>query len=80
MFDNHHHGAEHISVYVPAPSGLQAALVSAEPERYWVPPYVGVKGWVGIILDTGPDWKLVDSMLREAFKLVDHPVRRSRLK
>jgi hypothetical protein len=78
MFDNHHHGAPHISVYIPVPPGLQAALVRAEPERYWVPPYVGVKGWVGIILDTDPDWKQVDSMLRDAFALVARVPRTTR--
>lgn len=73
MFDNHHHGAEHVSVWIPAPPDVQRALVASQPERYWVPPYVGHKGWVAIVLDTKPDWKVVASMLKEAFALVAAP-------
>lgn len=75
MFDNHHHGAAHISAYVPGTLDLQEALVAAEPERYWVPPYVGAKGWIAIILDTGPDWDMVAGMVREGFAAVCGPKR-----
>lgn len=77
MFDDHHHGAAHISVYTPASRDLQEALVEAEPERYWVPPYVGSKGWIAIILDTGPNWELVAKLVREGFERVA-PRRRAR--
>lgn len=73
MFDNHHHGAEHVSVWIPAPPDVQRALVASEPGRYWVPPYVGHRGWVAIVLDTKPDWRVVGSMLKEAFHLVSSP-------
>lgn len=70
MFDNHHHGAAHISAYIAAPMELQDALVAAEPDRYWVPPYVGHKGWIAAILDTDPDWKAIAQLVREGFALV----------
>jgi predicted DNA-binding protein (MmcQ/YjbR family) len=70
MLDNHHHGAEHICVWIPAPMEVQRGLVASEPNRYWVPPYVGHKGWVAIILDTKPDWKVVATLINEAFQLV----------
>jgi hypothetical protein len=70
MFDNHHHGGAHISVYVPSTIDVQEALVAEDPDRYWVPPYVGGKGWVAIILDTGPDWSMVDQLVREGFAMV----------
>jgi hypothetical protein len=73
MFDNHHHGAAHTSVYVPATHEVQAALVADDPERYWVPPYVGHKGWVAIILDTGPDWRMVARLVQEGFAMVATP-------
>lgn len=73
MFDNHHHGAAHISVYTPATLDLQEALVAEEPERYWVPPYVGAKGWIAIILDTKPDWAIVARLVREGFDAVMTP-------
>jgi predicted DNA-binding protein (MmcQ/YjbR family) len=66
-FDNHHHGAPHISVWVPAPLEVQQALVKAQPDRYWVPPYVGHKGWVAIILDTKPDWRQVAKLVEAGF-------------
>lgn len=78
MFDDHHHGAAHISVYTPASIDLQEALVEAEPERYWVPPYVGSKGWIAIILDTGPNWEVVAKLVREGFDRVAAPKRRAR--
>lgn len=76
MFDNHHHAGAHISVYVPAPPGLQQMLVTAEPERYWVPPYVGHKGWVALILDQSPDWDRVELLVRAAFDEMARPRRR----
>jgi hypothetical protein len=45
-----HHGAGRDALWVNAPIGVQEALVSSEPEVYFIPPYVGVKGWVGIDL------------------------------
>lgn len=65
--DNHHHGAEHLSVWLPMPPGMQQSLIEMDEERFFKPPYVGPAGWVGVVLDTKPDWKLVEKLLREAF-------------
>ena len=51
MLDNHHHGAAHLSVWLPQPPGGQAALIDADPARFFRPPYVGPSGWVGVVLD-----------------------------
>jgi hypothetical protein len=67
MLDDHHHGAAHLSVWLPQPFGAQEALVRSGPERFFRPPYVGVKGWVGVVLDTGPDWREVARLVREAY-------------
>jgi hypothetical protein len=67
MLDNHHHGSPHLSVWLPQPMGLQESLIEADKERYFRPPYVGPRGWVGVVLDTKPDWKLVEQLVREAF-------------
>lgn len=67
MFDNHHHGAEHISVYFPTPKEVQEALIASNPERYWSPPYVGKSGWTAVILSRDPDWKTVERLARESF-------------
>lgn len=65
--DNHHHGAEHLSVWLPMPRGAQESLVATEPGRYFRPPYVGVYGWVGVVLDRRPNWKSVAALVRDAF-------------
>lgn len=78
MFDNHHHGGAHVSVYLAAPPEVQRALVAAEPDRYWVPPYVGHRGWVAVILDTGPDWERVGELVRAAFDFQGAPRRAPR--
>jgi len=44
------------TVWCKAPRGVQAILVGAAPERFFVPPYVGHKGWIGFRLDRGTDW------------------------
>ena len=67
MLDNHHHGAAHLAVWLPQPLGVQETLIDAEPERFFRPPYVGPSGWVGVILDTRPDWRLVARLVRDAF-------------
>jgi predicted DNA-binding protein (MmcQ/YjbR family) len=45
-------------------------LVGSDPERFFVPPYVGHKGWVGIRLDTNPDWDEVAAIVRRSYKLI----------
>lgn len=67
MLDNHHHGAAHLSVWLPQPIGVQQMLIDADPERFFRPPYVGVSGWIGVVLDTKPDWTLVSSLVRDAY-------------
>lgn len=67
MLDDHHHGALHLSVWLPLAPGAQADLVASDPDRYFRPPYVGPSGWVGVVLDTRPDWGLVAELVRDAF-------------
>jgi len=50
MFANNHHGDGHIAVWLPAPAGVQLGLIESTPKTYFNPPYVGVRGWVGIEL------------------------------
>jgi len=51
MFADNHHEDGHLAVWLPAPSGLQAALIEDAPKTYFKPPYVGSGGWIGIELD-----------------------------
>lgn len=50
MFANNHHDDGHLAVWLPVPDGMQISLINASPEIYFKPPYVGVRGWVGIEL------------------------------
>ena len=50
MFANNHHGDGRIAVWLPASPGLQEVLVETQPETFFKPPYVGVRGWIGIEL------------------------------
>jgi predicted DNA-binding protein (MmcQ/YjbR family) len=70
MLDNHHHGAEHLGVWLPQPRGLQERLIAGDGARFYRPPYVGPKGWVGVVLDTAPDWKRVAELVRDAYAFV----------
>ena len=51
MFANNHHGDGHIAVWLPVPDGMQQALIDSEPGTFFKPPYVGVRGWIGIELN-----------------------------
>lgn len=65
--DDHHHGAEHLSVWLPLPPGMQEVLIEDDPEHFFRPPYVGHKGWVAVVLDGEPDWDEVARLVRMAF-------------
>jgi hypothetical protein len=59
MFANNHHGDGHIAVWLPAPHGTQQALIEGSPKIFFKPPYVGVRGWIGIELSQIGDEDLV---------------------
>jgi hypothetical protein len=57
------------SCWCKAGPGVQEMLVAAEPERYFVPPYVGHHGWVGIWLDGEVDWVLVTDLVQKSYRM-----------
>lgn len=67
MLDDHHHGGDHLSVWLPMPFGAQEALIESDPRRFFRPAYVGASGWVGVVLDGGADWGAVARLVREAY-------------
>ena len=69
MFANNHHSDGHIGVWIAAAPGLQATLIKNWPRKYFKPPYVGVRGWVGIELDQLGDDELA-SHLCEAWRMI----------
>jgi len=67
---NNHHGGGRASVWCKAGPGNQAVMVRADPARFFVPPYVGPSGWIGIWLDAKPDWDEIRELMRDAYRLV----------
>ncbi|HEX3841019.1 MAG TPA: MmcQ/YjbR family DNA-binding protein [Acidimicrobiales bacterium] len=57
------------SMTCKAPPGDQAMLVAADPDRYFVPAYVGPKGWIGIRLDPGLDWVEIAEIAEESYRM-----------
>jgi len=69
MCSNNHHNDGHIAVTIPAAIGIQAMLIGRSPEKFYRPPYVGVRGWVGIELGKVSDEEL-EFHIREAWRLI----------
>jgi len=67
MFHDDHHGDGILGIWCAAPPGVQADLVDTEPERFFVPPYVGHRGWLGVRLDVDPDWDEVAGIVTDAY-------------
>jgi hypothetical protein len=61
-----HHGAGRPSVWVKSTHLIQDMLIHEDGDRFFAPPYVGPKGWLGIRLDRRPNWKTVEELLRDA--------------
>jgi hypothetical protein len=58
-----------VTVWCKAPPGVQAILVGAAPERFFVPPYVGHRGWIGFRLDARSDWDEVEALIRRSYRM-----------
>jgi predicted DNA-binding protein (MmcQ/YjbR family) len=58
-----------LAVSCKAPPGLQTALVEASPDRFFVPAYVGPKGWVGVYLGDETDWDELADLVEESFRM-----------
>ena len=67
MFADDHHGVGFAGSWLKLPEGAQEELVASGPEHFYVPPYVGTAGWVGIRLESGLDWKVIAGLVREGY-------------
>jgi hypothetical protein len=56
------------------PDGQQA-LLAADPARFFRPPYVGHRGWIGVRLDVSPDWTEIAELCQDAYQIIAHPHR-----
>lgn len=69
MFANNHHNDGHVAVWLPVPPGLQEVLIASEPQKYFRPPYVGHRGWVGIECAAATNAELT-THIREAWRII----------
>ncbi|WP_239103535.1 MmcQ/YjbR family DNA-binding protein [Microbispora corallina] len=69
MFADHHHD-DRLAFWCAAPPGVQRELVETEPDRFFRPPYVGHRGWLGVYLDVPLDWDEIGEIVADAFRQV----------
>ncbi|WP_159919951.1 MmcQ/YjbR family DNA-binding protein [Rhodococcus sp. WAY2] len=65
-----HHHDDRLSFWAAAPAGAQQDWVRRDEERFFVPPYVGGRGWVGVYLDVPQDWRDLADIAEEAYRTV----------
>jgi predicted DNA-binding protein (MmcQ/YjbR family) len=65
-----HHGDGRIALWLNSPDGAQQLHTSADPEQFFVPPYVGPRGWLGVHLNRGASWRQIATLVREAYEKV----------
>jgi hypothetical protein len=68
-YANHHHD-DRLAFWCAAPDGAQEALVSLHPDRFFRPPYVGHRGWLGVYLDVPVDWDEIGDLVVDAYRVV----------
>ena len=69
MVEGHHHNAfPHL--WCAAPAGAQEELIAADPGRFFRPPYVGHRGWLGVRLDGAVDWAEIGELCEDAYRAV----------
>ena len=65
-----HHGDGRFALWCAAPDGMQDALVAADPDAFFVPAYVGHRGWVGVRLDRTLEWDAIAGVIEDAYAAV----------
>ncbi len=74
-----HHGDGRIALWINAPAGAQEQHTRSAPKHFFVPPYVGPRGWLGVNLDQGLDWKRIARLVREAYEKTAPPALAARI-
>ncbi|MGC2485998.1 MAG: MmcQ/YjbR family DNA-binding protein [Acidimicrobiales bacterium] len=65
-----HHDHTFAHLWCAAPEGAQGALIASDPDRYFYPPYVGSRGWLGVRLDGTVDFEVLEELLEDAYRCV----------
>ncbi|WP_030903803.1 MmcQ/YjbR family DNA-binding protein [Streptosporangium amethystogenes] len=69
MYADHHHD-DRLAFWCAAPPGVQEALSAEAPQRFFRPPYVGHRGWLGVYLDVPQDWAELTEIVTDAYRTV----------
>jgi hypothetical protein len=67
MVLTNHHGDGRFAIWCAAAPGMQQLLVDFDGERFFVPPYVGHRGWLGVRLDRGLNWDELAGLVEDAY-------------
>jgi hypothetical protein len=70
MLLDDHHGDGRFAIWCAAPEGMQELLVDADPEKFFRPPYVGHRGWLGVMLHGAVNWDEVAGIVEDAYATV----------
>jgi hypothetical protein len=70
LWEEGHHGIDFPQLWCAAPLGAQQELVETEPERFFRPPYVGGRGWLGVRLDAGVEGDELAAICEEAYRVI----------
>ena len=73
IWPNGHHGDTYPHLWCAAPPGAQELLLEAGPDRFFRPPYVGHRGWLGVRLDVDNDWDEIADLCRDAYCVIAPP-------
>jgi predicted DNA-binding protein (MmcQ/YjbR family) len=68
-YANLHHD-DRVAFWCAAPAGLQTSMVGSDPARFFVPPYVGHRGWLGVYLDVPVDWLEIADIVETAYRMI----------
>jgi hypothetical protein len=69
MFANNHHGDGRTAIWCMATADGREVLLSMDPERFFIPPYVGPSGWVGVRLEGRVPWSILTEVIAEGARL-----------
>lgn len=69
MYADNHHGSGHVAVWCNADADARDTVIAADSGRFFVPPYVGVRGWLGVRLDKRIGWKRITEIVEHSYRL-----------
>ncbi len=70
MLTINHHGDGRVALWLASKSATQDLLIRAEPKHFFVPPYMGPRGWLGVRLDNGLSWRRIAALVQDAYRVV----------